>query len=140
MRFTALARTTCMTCQAANRAAVVALRPSPPSRPARPAKGRHSLHLAWIRTLPCAVRSARCGSRVHAHHVRTGTGGGMGLKPDDRHTVPLCPAHHLELHNGGAMTFEARHGVRLRAFAELLASRSPFLAPNVRPEPANDAR
>ncbi len=62
----------------------------------------------------------------------------MGLKPSDRHTVPLCPAHHLELHNGGALTFEARHRVVLLTFAELLASRSPYLQPKD-PVHANDS-
>lgn len=66
---------------------------------------------------------------MHAHHVRTGNTGGMGLKPSDRHTVPLCPAHHLELHNDGVRTFEARHNTCLRTVAELLALRSPCLPP-----------
>lgn len=89
--------------------------------------GRNLAHLAWIRTLPCAVRP-RCASRdVHAHHVRLGTGGGTGLKPGDAWTVPLCPAHHSELHQVGARTFEARHGLDLRALAERLAQQSPHL-------------
>jgi hypothetical protein len=59
-------------------------------------------HLAFIRKLPCAV----CGTRrnVEAAHVRMGNPlygkrqAGMGEKSDDKHSVPLCAAHHDEQH------------------------------------------
>ena len=137
VRFLGLARTLCIGCQAADRARKASVRPASVARRPRRTPGRHPLHLAWVRSLPCAVRAPSCGTRSHAHHVRQGTGGGTGCKPDDRHTVPLCPIHHLELHQHGAATFQARHGVFLRSFAELLASRSPFLSPNLSVEPAN---
>lgn len=59
-------------------------------------------HLAFIRSLPCC----RCGrSPSQAAHVRMGTGGGMGMKPDDRYTVPLCADHHREQHQVGEKAF-----------------------------------
>lgn len=45
-------------------------------------------HTDWIKTLPCI----KCGrGPCDPAHVRIGnTGGGAGLKPPDRYTVPLC--------------------------------------------------
>jgi hypothetical protein len=37
--------------------------------------------------------------------VRLGTGGGAGLKPADRWTLPLCHACHMEQHAIGEVTF-----------------------------------
>jgi hypothetical protein len=34
---------------------------------------------------------------VHAHHHGR-TGGGMGIKGCDLHTIPLCHSHHREWH------------------------------------------
>lgn len=56
-------------------------------------------HLAFIRTLSCAV----CGSKakIQAAHIRARSTqfkkrqAGMSEKPDDKWTVPLCEAHHL---------------------------------------------
>ena len=102
---------------------------APPARPA-PRPGAAPLHLAWVRTLRCVARADGCLSAVQAHHVRTGnTGGGMGMKPDDCWTVPLCAKHHYDLHTIGCRTFEARHRLDLRALAEELAAKSPFLNP-----------
>ena len=41
-----------------------------------------------------------CGSsaNVCAAHVRNGGGGGMGLKPDDFRTVPLCWGPNANIH------------------------------------------
>lgn len=59
-------------------------------------------HLAFIRSLPCC----RCGkSPSQAAHVRMGTGGGMGMKPDDRYTVPLCADCHRRQHDVGERAF-----------------------------------
>jgi hypothetical protein len=51
----------------------------------------------------------------------------MGMKPDDRWTVPLCSRHHGEGHQSGWRTFEAKYGVDLRRQAERLAALSPAL-------------
>lgn len=59
-------------------------------------------HLASIRLLPCL----KCGTEPagEAAHVRISAPGkpaaGMGAKPDDASTVPLCHQHHMEQHQG----------------------------------------
>ena len=130
-RFGELARTLCQACRPPR-----AVRVSHRSRIRSERRdGECPEHLNWIRTLPCLVacqgvlerRGGRCGTVIHAHHVRLGTGGGTGMKPADRWTVPLCPRHHLELHNHGALTFNRVHGLDLRGLAAQLADISPYL-------------
>jgi hypothetical protein len=62
---------------------------------------------------------------IEAAHVRTGTGGGMGLKPPDWWTIPLCPAHHDEQHKIGERAFEEKYGFDMKEQAHKLADRSP---------------
>lgn len=62
--------------------------------------------MAHVRERGCCCASfarVRCGGGMHAHHQRQSGGGGMGLKPDDTRTVPLCDAHHREFHKTGAI-------------------------------------
>lgn len=49
-------------------------------------------HADFIRSLPCCC----CGAppRSEQAHIRTGTDGGMSLRPSDRYSVPLCPSCH----------------------------------------------
>ena len=60
---------------------------------------RSDLHLKWIRTLPCAICNKQGG--IHAAHLRAASlrhgklATGIGQKPDDSWTVPLCGKHHL---------------------------------------------
>jgi len=60
-------------------------------------------HLAFIRQLPCVA----CGKAApsEAAHVRTGTDGGVGVKPGDRYALPLCTACHAKQHRIGELTF-----------------------------------
>jgi hypothetical protein len=60
-------------------------------------------HLAFIRLLPCVA----CGKAApsEAAHVRTGTDGGVGMKPGDRYAIPLCTACHAKQHRVGELTF-----------------------------------
>jgi hypothetical protein len=62
-----------------------------------------SVPLAFVRQLPCVA----CGNAApsEAAHVRTGTDGGVGLKPADRYTVPLCTACHVKQHQIGELSF-----------------------------------
>lgn len=63
---------------------------------------RSNPHLAFIRTLPCCM----CGyGESQAAHLRIGTGGGMGMKPGDNFTVPLCFTCHARQHREGERTF-----------------------------------
>jgi hypothetical protein len=74
----------------------------------------NAAHLAFIRKLPCLI----CASRnVQAAHIRAGNphygkrATGLGEKPADHWTVPLCMAHHHEQHQGNEMEFWTRHGI-----------------------------
>lgn len=58
---------------------------------------RDPKHLAWIRTQGCLI----CGGLSQAHHLMTSQPSAMGLKSGDDQAVPLCPAHHRELHDHG---------------------------------------
>src|SRR5215467_3249149 len=64
---------------------------------------RRHQHLAFVRELPCVA----CGKAPpsEAAHVRTGTDGGVGVKPGDRYAVPLCAACHAKQHRIGELTF-----------------------------------
>ena len=72
-------------------------------------------HLDFIRGLPCVV----CGNNIQteAAHVRFAdpraakVSAGLGRKPDDEWTVPLCGEHHREQHAGGEAIFWKRHGI-----------------------------
>jgi len=48
-----------------------------------------------------------CGKHPpsEAAHVRNGTDGGIGLKPSDRYSLPLCRACHAKQHRLGELTF-----------------------------------
>lgn len=67
---------------------------------------KNNHHLEFIRALPCV----RCNNPApnQSAHVRIGNDGGMGLKPSDRYTVPLCGEHHSQQHNVGEVTFWGR--------------------------------
>ena len=64
-------------------------------------EGNDNEHLAALRKCPCSC----CGvfdTRNDPHHLLSGTGErGMGMRSTDRWTVPLCRAHHDELHRLG---------------------------------------
>src|SRR5580693_1274912 len=64
---------------------------------------RRLQHLTFIRLLPCVA----CGKAApsEAAHVRTGTDGGIGVKPGDRYAVPLCTPCHAKQHRIGELTF-----------------------------------
>jgi len=64
---------------------------------------RRSQHLAFVRQLP----SVACGKAAPSEpaHVRTGTDGGVGMKPGDRYAVPLCANCHARQHRVGELTF-----------------------------------
>lgn len=50
-------------------------------------------------------------TRSHAHHVRMGGGGGMGIKPSDFRCVPLTDYEHRRLHQMGEKSFWRDVGV-----------------------------
>jgi hypothetical protein len=59
---------------------------------------RNKRHLEFVSTHPCLV----CGrSPADAHHLRFAQPSALGRKVSDEFTVPLCRAHHRELHQHG---------------------------------------
>lgn len=67
-------------------------------------------HLAWLRTLPCAVTGRY--ERVEAAHIRHQTDGGGARKPSDKWAVPLSQVQHRKQHgiNMSEVSFWAEHG------------------------------
>ncbi len=68
---------------------------------------RDKKHLKFLRTLPCCVCLRM--DTVQAAHLRKDVPlehkGGMGMKPSDCYTVPLCYECHNRQHNIGEITF-----------------------------------
>jgi ERF superfamily len=59
---------------------------------------RDKTHLRFVAKQPCLV----CGREpCDAHHLRFAQSRGLSLKVSDEFTVPLCRAHHRELHRTG---------------------------------------
>lgn len=55
--------------------------------------------------LPCLIDGK---TDVQAAHIRSNTGGGMGLKPGDNYCVPLCCSCHNLQHEIGERKFWGR--------------------------------
>lgn len=64
---------------------------------------RSPKHLAFIRTLPCIIRGSV--GDVEAAHIRSGSDGGMGMKPSDSYVVPLHFYEHKIQHDQGEKAF-----------------------------------
>jgi hypothetical protein len=59
---------------------------------------RDKTHLRFVAKQSCLV----CGRQpCDAHHLRFAQSRGLSLKVSDEFTVPLCRAHHRELHRTG---------------------------------------
>ena len=59
---------------------------------------RDKQHLRFVAKQPCLV----CGREpCDPHHLRFAQPRGLGQKVSDEFTVPLCRAHHRELHRAG---------------------------------------
>lgn len=81
-------------------------------------------HRAWVRKHRCSVPG--CVSLlIECAHIRTGTDGGVGLKPSDCWTISLCRSHHGEQHDIGEPAFETMYGLDLIALALEFARQSP---------------
>lgn len=73
---------------------------------------RSKEYLDMVRGMHCCV----CGwfPPVDPHHIKGYahiTGGGLSRKPDDSWVIPLCHAHHTQLHDQGWKTWEKGWGV-----------------------------
>jgi hypothetical protein len=90
---------------------------------------RSSGHLKFIRGFDCAAKDAtpnlECAGRIEAAHVRANTDGGMGVKPSDNFTLPLCSMHHHLQHQLGEKAFEQLTKISMRKIADALWAKSP---------------
>jgi hypothetical protein len=87
---------------------------------------RSPAHLAWVRSHRCCVPDCVL-MPIEAAHVRSGTDGGMGLKPGDDWAISLCAFHHREQHWWGEGDFEDIYKIRMKALAMEFAAKSPKL-------------
>lgn len=85
---------------------------------------RSPAHLAFVRSHECCVPGCRARP-IEAAHVRTGTGGGMSMKPADYWVISLCSEHHAEQHRIGERAFEVAAGIDMKALATEFANASP---------------
>lgn len=85
--------------------------------------------VAFIRAMPCLT----CGGHPCENaHVKSG---GAGRKADARWVVPLCHGCHAQLHTTGQQTFEAKYGIDLMHWAQVIDARwEQYLATQPKPE------
>lgn len=86
---------------------------------------RSDQHKKWIRGHECSVKDEDCHGRIEAAHCRTGTDGGMSVKPSDNFCIPLCAHHHCHQHAVGEAAFEAKYKIKMRVIADALWAKSP---------------
>lgn len=85
---------------------------------------RSPAHRNFVRSHGCCVPGCQV-KPIEVAHVRTGTGGGMGVKPSDRWCISLCRDHHGEQHRVGEGPFEKGHSIDMKALAVEFVKRSP---------------
>lgn len=100
---------------------------------------RNASHLQWVRGHDCSCAAiahtrACCEGRIEAAHVRTGTDGGMAVKPSDCWVVPLCNFHHGLQHRIGEPEFERRHSIDMKKIAAALWAKSPHRHKSEKPQ------
>ena len=66
--------------------------------PKEPNRKRSKTHLLFVRARPCLVCQQ---TPVDAHHLKFAQQRALGRKVSDEFTVPLCRAHHQDLHRHG---------------------------------------
>lgn len=76
---------------------------------------RDEKHLDFIRSLPCVI--CRNNIETEACHIRFSDARigklnpGVGARPHDFFTVPLCGKHHREQHQGSEPKFWQSHNI-----------------------------
>lgn len=66
----------------------------------KPQRFRSRAYRMHVASLRCCV----CGGPSQPHHLLRTPEKGMGMKSGDNWCIPLCPAHHHELHQDGNET------------------------------------
>ncbi len=66
--------------------------------PKEPARKRSKAHLLFVRGQPCLICKRESSD---AHHLKFAQPRALGRKVSDEYTVPLCRAHHQDLHRVG---------------------------------------
>jgi hypothetical protein len=111
-----------------------ALQPSLPAapeaglaHPKEPPRKRSKAHLLFVREQPCLVcQQTPCD----AHHLKFAQPRALGRKVSDEFTVPLCRAHHQDLHrHGNERAWWANLQITPLAVARELWAASPVHAP-----------
>lgn len=85
-------------------------------------------HLQFVRGHQCSVEGRNepeCGGSIQAAHVRTGTDGGISVKPSDCWAIPLCGIHHARQHQMGEASFEKHFAIDMKRIAAALWAKSP---------------
>lgn len=89
---------------------------------------RSPSHLKHVRGFQCCIAGKNghvCQGPIEAMHVRSGTDGGLSVKPSDCWTLPGCSGAHREQHQIGEAEFQRRYSIDMRAIAQALWQRSP---------------
>lgn len=84
---------------------------------------RSPAHRAWVRGHACCACGSLAG--IECAHVRTGTDGGVGIKPSDEWCISLCRDCHARQHQIGEMSFEKEAGINMKALAQAFFRASP---------------
>jgi hypothetical protein len=83
---------------------------------------RNKEHLRFVRTQPCLVCAKQPSD---PHHLPFAQPRALGRKVSDADTVPLCRAHHRELHRAAKeIPWWQSHGIAPLAVAEALWQKS----------------
>jgi hypothetical protein len=88
-----------------------------PERAAKRREEQFGPEAEVVRWMNCCLPRCRARPPSDPHHVRSRGAGGTA-----KDLVPLCHAHHVEVHAAGRRTFEEAHGVDLRTVAALTAA------------------
>jgi len=84
-------------------------------------------HLQFVRGFKCVADGSACNGKIEAAHVDFAGGKGIGMKVDDRFTIPACTFHHSLQHSNGWPWFQRVYGVDALKVAADLARISPSL-------------
>lgn len=86
---------------------------------------RSTAHRNFVRSHECCNPKCPDGRPIEVAHVRTGTDGGLALKPSDWWTISLCKTCHARQHNIGEGPFEREAGIDMKQIATEFAFVSP---------------